>query len=475
MQPPAERDQKAMNTLRSAVIVGAGISGLACAWRLHKHGIRVTLLEGSSRVGGVVGSLSQNGFLFEKGPQSFLGTPAILDLVRELGIESEVVSADPRAARYILRGGRLHRVPLSPQSFFTSSFFSGGTRLRAAAELFRRSRPPQHEESVADFIRRKFGAETLDNLVAPFVSGVYAGDPEQLSVRSAFPTLSEWELQYGSVLRGAMKSRPAGQKRPSPSSFRRGMETLLEAFAAQLGDAIQTEASVESLSLQSGAARAGDSTAAFNVRVKSAAGIADIAADAVIVATPAYIAGQILASLSEKLHQYLSAMPYAAVAVVAAGYQRRQIGNALDGFGYLVPRAEGLHVLGTVWNSSLFPGRAPEGMVTLTSFAGGATGPEIVHQDADAIAPIVENEVAQILNIAGPPQERAVWRLAKGIPQYNLGHAASLGAVREQLSRFPGIFLAGNYLQGPSLQNTIEQGMQTAESVRDFLGAAPRK
>ena len=132
-----------MNASRSAVIIGAGISGLACAWRLRKYGIPVTLLEETSRVGGVVGSFLQNGFLFEKGPQSFLGTPAILDLVRELGIESELVSGDPRAARYILRGGRLHRVPLSPQSFFTSSFFSGGTRLRAAAELLRRSRPPQ--------------------------------------------------------------------------------------------------------------------------------------------------------------------------------------------------------------------------------------------------------------------------------------------------------------------------------------------
>ncbi len=462
------------NPSRLAVVIGAGISGLACAWRLRKHGIRVTLLEESPRVGGVIGSFSQNGFLFEKGPQSFLATPAILDLVRELGIESELVTGDPRAARYILRGGRLHRVPLSPQSFFTSSFFSGGTRLRAAAELFRRSRPPQHEESVADFIRRKFGAEILDNLVAPFVSGVYAGDPEQLSVRSAFPSLSEWELQYGSVLRGAMKSRPASQKRPSSSSFQHGMETLLEGLAAQLGDAIQTQASVESLSFRSDATGA-KGQPLFSVRVKTAAGIADIAADTIVLATPAYTAGQILASTSEKLHAYLSALPYAPVAVVAGGYQRRQIGNALEGFGYLVPRAENLHVLGTVWNSSLFPGRAPDGMVTLTSFAGGTGDPGIVQKDAEAIASIVESDVAQILDIAGCPQERAVWRLHKGIPQYNLGHAASLTAIREELVRFPGIFLAGNYLQGPSLQNTIEQAARIADAVRDFSVAGPRK
>lgn len=457
-----------------AVVIGAGISGLACAWRLRKHGIRVTLFEESPRVGGVIGSLMQNGFLFEKGPQSFLGTPAILDLVRELGLEPELVAGDPRATRYVLRGGRLHGVPLSPQSFFTSSFFSGGTRLRAAAELFRRSRPPQREESVADFIRRKFGPEILDNLVAPFVSGVYAGDPEQLSVRSAFPTLSEWELQYGSVLRGAMKSRPAGQKRPSPCSFRRGMGTLLEAFSAQLGDAIQAQACVQSLSCQSSESGA-NGQPPFSVRVKTPAAIVEIVADTIILATPAYTAGQILAPTSEKLHAYLSALPYAPVAVVAGGYQRRQIGNALEGFGYLIPRAENLRVLGTVWNSSLFPGRAPDGMVTLTSFAGGTLDPGIVQSDADTIASIVERQVAQILDIEGPPLERAVWRLHKAIPQYNLGHAASLAAIREEQRLFPGLFLAGNYLQGPSLQNTIEQATQTADSVRDFLVAAARK
>jgi oxygen-dependent protoporphyrinogen oxidase len=459
---------------RLAVVIGAGISGLACAWRLRKHGIRVTVLEQSPRIGGVIGSFAQNGFLFEKGPQSFLGTSAILELVRELGIESELVTGDPRAARYILRGGRLHRVPLSPQSFFTSSFFSGGTRLRAAAELFRRSRPPQHEESVADFIRRKFGPEILDNLVTPFVSGIYAGDPEQLSVRSAFPTLSEWELQYGSVLRGAMKSRPAGQKRVGSCSFRRGMETLLESFAAQLGDAIHTQASVESLSFRSNGASA-KGQPPFSIRVKTPAGIGEMAADTIILAAPAYIAGQLLASTSGKLHAYLSALPYAPIAVVAGGYQRRQLGNALQGFGYLVPRAENRHVLGTVWNSSLFPGRAPDGMVTLTSFSGGMGDPGIVEKDAEAIASIVEGDVAQILDIAGPPQEHAVWRLNKGIPQYNLGHAASLTAIREELARFPGIFLAGNYLQGPSLQNTIEQATHIAAEVRDFLTAPPRE
>jgi oxygen-dependent protoporphyrinogen oxidase len=306
------------------------------------------------------------------------------------------------------------------------------------------------------------------------VSGVYAGDPEQLSVRSAFPSLSQWELQYGSVLRGAMKSRPAGQKRPSPCSFRGGMETLLQAFSIQLSDAIQTQAGVESLSFLGGAAGPAD-TPAFNIPVKTADGIADIAADTIILATPAYTAGQIVASISEKLHAYLSALPYAPVAVVAGGYQRHQVGHALDGFGYLVPRAQNLRVLGTVWNSSLFPGRAPDGMVTLTSFAGGTGDPGIVHQEAEAIAAIVEGEVAKVLDIAGPPQERAVWRLEKGIPQYNLGHAASLAAIREELVRFPGIFLAGNYLQGPSLQNTIEQATQIADSVRDYLVAAARK
>ena len=164
----------------------------------------------------MIGTVETDGFLFESGPQSFQGTEALLDLIRELGIEGELCKADPKAPRFVLRHGKLQKVPMSPQALLTSSLLAPGSRWKVISEPLRRTKPPNEEESVANFVRRKFGHEILEYLVAPFVSGVYAGDPEKLSLRAAFPSLEEWEREYGSVLRGAMKSRPAQGKAAPP-------------------------------------------------------------------------------------------------------------------------------------------------------------------------------------------------------------------------------------------------------------------
>src|SRR5690348_11534069 len=233
------------------VVIGGGISGLTCAYRLKRLGADVKLLEASDDAGGLIGSIEQDGFLFERGPQSFQGTAPLIDLIRELGIESKLLEADPAAPRYVLRGGRLQKIPMSPPALIGSSLLGIGSRWRIVSEPFRRTTPPGHEESVAEFVRRKFGHEILEYLVSPFVSGVYAGDPEQLSLRAAFPSLEEWEKQFGSVLRGAMKSRPAnGEKKKAPPlcSFRRGLSTLTDAIARQLGGSVRTRARVEKLS-----------------------------------------------------------------------------------------------------------------------------------------------------------------------------------------------------------------------------------
>src|SRR5271167_3156111 len=228
----------------SAVVIGGGISGLACAYRLRQLGVDATLLEASDRLGGLVGTVERNGFLFESGPQSFLDTPVLIGLIRELGIEGELLKADSHAPRYILRHGRLHKVPMSPQAMLTSSLLGAGSRWRIFSEPLRRTRPPGGDESIADFVRRKFGHEILEYLVAPFVSGVYAGDPEKLSLRAAFPSLEEWERKYGSILRGAIKSRsakgPAEEKGPPPlCSFRKGLGALTQALAQELSASVR--------------------------------------------------------------------------------------------------------------------------------------------------------------------------------------------------------------------------------------------
>src|SRR5277367_1224586 len=243
-----ERRDNLMNP--QVVVIGGGISGLACAYRLWQLGVPVTLLEADDHVGGLIGTVEQEGFLFETGPQSFQGTDSVLDLIRELGLEVDLCQADPQAPRYVVRRGRLEKLPMSPQAVLRSSLLGLGARWRIASEPFRRTKPPSEEESVAQFVRRKFGHEILEYLVSPFVSGVYAGDPEKLSLRAAFPSLEEWEREYGSVLRGAMKSHKEGAARSGPPplcSFQHGMQRLAQGMEAKLFQQPRTGACVAAI------------------------------------------------------------------------------------------------------------------------------------------------------------------------------------------------------------------------------------
>lgn len=447
-------------------VIGGGISGLASAYRLQQLGIPVTLFEADDRVGGLIGTVEKDGFLFESGPQSFQGTETLLDLIRELGIEAELCEANPRAPRFVLRHGKLQKVPMSPQAIMSTSLLSVGSRWKVVSEPLRRTRPPSEEESVATFVRRKFGHEILEYLVSPFVSGVYAGDPEKLSLRAAFPTLEEWEREYGSVLRGAMKSRPANGKRKPPSlcSFRRGAGSLSQALGDRLGANLQVRT-------RACAITKGAQGAVYEVHTERSGRTETHLARAIVMATPAYGASHLLASTSAALAQSLSGIAYAGVAVVAAGYYARQITPSLDGFGFLVPRSENLRILGTVWNSSLFPGRAPAGSAVMTSVAGGATDTGILDKSEEEIDAIVQADNAKVLQITGAPVVSAVWKHPKALPQYNLGHSHIVAAIRDFERQNPGIFFSGNYLEGPSLGKCAEHGFKTAEAVRDFLAA----
>jgi oxygen-dependent protoporphyrinogen oxidase len=319
---------------------------------------------------------------------------------------------------------------------------------------------------VASFARRKFGNEILEYLVGPFVSGVYAGDPELLSLKAAFPSLDEWEREYGSVLRGAKKARTRkGPSEPeSLCSFQQGVATLPIAMAAKLGDRLQTQTRAISLNL---IGTAGNET--HEVRIERAVGSETMQAAAIVVATPAYVSAHLIESISAQLGHTLCGIAYAPVAVVAAGYYQQQVGEPMNGFGFLVPRTEKLHTLGTVWNSSLFPGRAPRGAVTLTSFTGGATNPEIAAEPEGEIAKIIQSENEHILKIIGSPVTSAVWKYPRALPQYNLGHGHVVEAIRDAERLLPGIFFAGNYLEGPSVGKCVENGFRTADAVQSYL------
>lgn len=447
---------------RHVIVVGAGISGLACALELKELGVSVRILETAGRAGGLIATEQNKGFLFESGPQSFQLTAELHELVRLAGCQSELLEANPQSPRYVLRRGKLYPAPMSPPAVLTSSLLSVGSKMRILSEPFRRSQPIAQDESFADFVRRRFGTEILDHLAGPFVSGVFAGDPEKLSLRSAFPSLAVWEEEYGSVIRGAMKSRGRGERvRPSCASFRGGMATLLHSAAQTVEGALVSDATVHSVQSTPGSG--------WTLHCSGSMQPATLLADAVVVATPAYVAAKLLAPVAEGVASALAGIPYAPIAVVNQGYRRRDVGHALDGFGFLVPRTEKLRTLGVIWNSSLFPGRCPEGTAQITSFLGGATDPKILEMDDTQIGNQIHKEVAEILQIGAPPIAQRVWRHDHALPQYNLGHMQKVAAIGEELRHLPGLFIAGNYLDGPSIGSCVSEGFRRAQSVRDYL------
>jgi oxygen-dependent protoporphyrinogen oxidase len=333
--------------------------------------------------------------------------------------------------------------------------------------MFRKSTPPKGDESVAAFVRRKFDSALLDHLVGPFVSGVYAGDPEKLSLRAAFPQVHEWESRYGSVLRGAMKSRPPKDKpRAALCSFRDGVASLPRALADSLAVALQRNTRVTALRHKSGLGARG-----FEVEISLAQQSARLSADAVVLATPTNVSACLLAGEDARFSAALGRIEYAPVAVVSAGYRKEQFCIPADGFGFLVSRREKRSVLGTVWSSSLFSGRAPDGMVLVTSFAGGATNPEVVSMSEDQIAEIVHNEVAQIMRISGAPIAQRVQRYERALPQYNLGHTEIIASLRAACADTPGLFLTGNYFGGPSIGACVDHAFATADAVTAYCRA----
>ena len=443
-----------------ALVVGGGISGLVCSYALQKAGIEVFLAEASARPGGVISSLKRNGYLLELGPQSFSCTAQLRSLCAELAIADQLLEAPPHAPRYVLVNGKLQAVPMSPPAFFTSSLITGATKWALVRDMLGKSVPPEADESVASFIRRKFTEQLLDRLVGPFVSGVYAGDPEKLSLRSAFLQLYEAEKTAGSIVRGMVrlsKSKKGAREKPTLSTFREGNETLVRALANRLESAILTRTSATNLYKQN--------DGSFHVSLEGSS-TDSVSTKCVILATPTDVAGKLLARLEPSFEALLTTVEYAAVAVVSLGYEKKDVGHSLDGFGFLLPRSAGLRILGTVWNSSLFPGRAPEGHALFTTFVGGATDPAVANLGPEELSSLVHREIGPLLSIKKAPTFCNVTIWPRALPQYNLGHGDRLASITRNLSRFPGLFLAGNYLRGPAIGACVEQALSVAEVVR---------
>jgi oxygen-dependent protoporphyrinogen oxidase len=457
-----------------ALVVGAGISGLAAAYGLQKAGIAVRVVEAMPWPGGVIRSVKRDGYLLECGPQSFSGNGAITAICKDLGILQERVLADPRAPRYVLIDGKLLNVPMGP-GLLASSFMGGGTRGAILRDIFGKSESPEPDESVAGFIRRKFSDALLDRLVGPFVSGIYAGDPEKLSLRAAFPILYEAEKASGSILRGVFKvmkqrkaARDAGLQQPREKAtlqtFRDGNETLIHALMGRLAENLSLGVMLVRVE---GLDRNREPKAPrFRAILRGPKGEEVVETERLILSVPTEEAGKALDSLDPGFSGQLGGISYSGVAVVSLGYAKTDVGDPLAGFGFLVPRSSGLSILGTVWNSSLFPGRAPEGHALLTSFVGGATNPGAVSKSAETLAAQVHREMAPLLSIRKEPLFSNVTIWQRAIPQYNLGHTARICAINSLRTRFPGLHFSGNYLHGPAIGTCVEQALKVADEVR---------
>ncbi|MGH2567892.1 MAG: protoporphyrinogen oxidase [Bacteroidota bacterium] len=456
------------------VVVGAGISGLCVAHWLTKRGVEVLVLEKDAEVGGTMKSFVEQGFLVERGPNSALETtPLIQELVEELNLRREFMYANPAGKnRFILKNGSLIALPLNPIAFLSSKLFSAAAKLRVLKEPFI-GRGTQ-EESVAEFVVRRLGQEFLDYAIDPFVAGVYAAKPEQLSVRAAFPKLYALEERYGGLIKGMVKGRKERRQRAEKAkdhaqtfSFLHGMQQLPVALASELGERVLCNAEVTGLNKSAHSFQAPDESHArrYTVEFLRNGSSEKVEADVVVLSAPAFASSVLVRSLSPAAAQTLSSIHYAPVVSLFLGFKREDVTHPLNGFGFLVPSLENRNILGCLWSSSLFSYRAPEKLVSFTVFIGGSRQPELVNRDNEQLLEIALEELKSIMQITGNPVYWRVTRWQKAIPQYELGYERLLAALRQFEVEHKGIVFCSNYLRGIAVGDCIKSAYETAAAV----------
>lgn len=454
------------STTADFAIIGGGISGLATAWFLQDAGFSVQLFEKNARVGGCIGTSDEDGYLVEAGPNSTLeNTTAIGELVESVNLSRQLCEANREAKRrYIIKHGELLPLPGSPPAFLTTPLFSPLAKLRLLAEPFiGRLKCPHRkicEESIADFVRRRLGNEFLDWAIDPFVSGVYAGDPERLSVEAATRKIHALEMEYRSLIIGAIRRQMAGKRSgPAPSgrliSFADGMQSLPDAIASALGsERVHTGVGIDALQQQE------DSWLLQRDDQQT------LQAKQVVLCLPADAAATLLEPIAPHISSELDEIEYAPIASVATGFRREQISHPLDGFGALIPRREHLETLGSLFSSTLFPGRAPKDHVLFTSFIGGARNPHVIEHHSDALVTRVLKDLGPLLGISGAPVYQKVQIWERAIPQYTIGHNGRITRVRHAMERLGGIHARANWLDGISVADCISHARDFAHSMK---------
>jgi oxygen-dependent protoporphyrinogen oxidase len=452
-----------------AAIIGAGISGLAAAFELQRRGLAVRVFEAGPRAGGVIATERFDGWVIDAGPDSLLvQKPAAVALCRELGIADRLVSTlTPRTA-YILRDGRLHSLPegsflgfpITFGALARSSLFSAAGKLRMACELVVPARGGDEDESIAAFVRRRFGDEAADYLAEPLLAGIHAGDAEQLSMRALFPRLLDAERTAGSVLRSIRALRVQPSPQGAFVSLPGGISELVEATVGALAPGTITLG-----------ARVTDVRRTSTYVVESTTGIAQ--ARAVLLAVPAYVAASLLRRFDTTLAALCEATPYASTATVAFGYRRDQVAHPMQGSGFVVPRVERSPLLAGTWVTSKWPGRAPDGHVLLRAFLGGGRDPHRLDRGDDELVDSARDALSELLGITGAPLFSRLQRWTRQSPQFTVGHLERIATIDQRLASIPGLFVTGSGFRAIGIPDCIADGRASAGRAAAYLAHAP--
>jgi len=441
---------------KDVVVIGGGISGLTTAYALKQKGLDVAVLERQVNPGGNAVSERFNGFLMEHGPSTVNPTVSeAVTLMETLGLAGQRRDLSSNVKqRYLVAGDQLKGIPIHPMGFMLSDYMSIGGRLRMAAEfLMPRRRGETPDESVAQFISRRFGHEFNERVMDPLVGGIYAGRSENLSISAVFPKLVEMEQQFGSISRAIMRSAKGRMPGRRLYSWQDGIATLPKALAAELGESLHCGVAVTKVVKMRGG---------FRVEAK---GHNAVATSSVVFAVQPHVACALMSDLDVEAAMALAGMSSPPLSVVYLGYRRQDVDHPLDGLGYLSPRREGKLLTGAQFCSTMFEGRAPDGFVSMTGYLGGARNAAAAQVSPDELISQVHREFKDMLGITGEPVVSKARQWSLGLPQYAQGHSERVESLNRLNSRVPGAFVTGNFLKGPSVAICVREGLLTAEKV----------
>ena len=473
--------------MKKIIIIGGGIAGLAAAFRIQREikegaNLECILLEGSNHFGGKISTEKLDGFIIERGPDSFISQkPAAIQLCKQLGLEDRLTGTNPGTpSTFVYTGGKLVTMPdglslMIPTKFLPfalTPLFSLPGKIRMAFDLLIPKKQDNGDESLASFVRRRMGEEALNKMAEPMLAGIYASDPEKMSITSTFPMFVETEKKYRSLILGMLARKKAmlmnAVKRPSSSyslfmTLKDGLGEMVDAVIKKSPD-IQFKSGTKVVDIERNKEK-------WHLKLDDGS---ENHVDSVIVATPGTVTAKLLQNITPDSAELLNSIHYVSTATVTLGYKKEGFSHSLDGFGFVVPKAEGCSILACTWTSSKFPHRAPKDYVMLRCYVGGALQEEIAEKDTETLETLVRKDLQQIMGITETPIFCKIFKNNKSNVQYHVNHSQKIDSIMEDLKNYPGLFLAGSAYRGIGIPDCIQSGNLAAESALKFVnGKSP--